>query len=83
MERKADPSAGWAGATIPFLYLATNPERGNQSRVSDHGAFDMLAVLEVPTDVTLAAYVLWLGSQGNIRTQTMKAWRSIERLSVS
>jgi uncharacterized protein with GYD domain len=42
------------------------------------GAFDMLAVVEVPNDATLAAYVLWLGSQGNLRTQTVKAYTEDE-----
>ena len=42
------------------------------------GAFDMVAVVEVPNDATLAAYAMWLGSEGNIRTQTVKAFTEDE-----
>jgi uncharacterized protein with GYD domain len=42
------------------------------------GAYDMLAVVEVPDDATLAAHVLWLGAQGNLRTQTVKAFTEDE-----
>jgi uncharacterized protein with GYD domain len=42
------------------------------------GAFDMVAVVEVPNDATLAAYALWLGSQGNLRTRTVKAFTEDE-----
>jgi uncharacterized protein with GYD domain len=53
------------GGEIKAVYLTT-------------GAFDMVAVLEVPNDATLAAYALWLGSQGNLRTQTVKAFTEDE-----
>ena len=53
------------GGEIKAVYLTT-------------GAFDMLAVVEVPTDATLASYVLWLGSQGNLKTQTVKAFTEDE-----
>jgi len=42
------------------------------------GPYDMLAVVDVPNDATLAAHLLWLGSQGNLRTQTMKAFTENE-----
>jgi uncharacterized protein with GYD domain len=38
----------------------------------------MLAVVEVPDDATLAAHLLWLGSQGNLRTQTVRAFTEDE-----
>ncbi len=53
------------GGEIKAFYLTT-------------GAYDMLAVVEVPDDATLAAHVLWLGSQGNLRTQTVKAFTEDE-----
>ena len=46
------------------------------------GAYDMLAVVEVPDDATLAAHLLWLGSQGNLRTQTVKAFTEDEFRSI-
>jgi uncharacterized protein with GYD domain len=36
------------------------------------GTYDMLTVVDVPNAETLAAHLLWLGSQGNLRTQTMQ-----------
>ena len=42
----------------------------------------MLAVVEVPDDATLAAHLLWLGSQGNLRTQTVKAFTEDEFRSI-
>ena len=57
------------GGEIKAVYLTT-------------GTYDMLAVAEVPTDATMAAYVLWLGSQGNLRTQTVKAFTEDEYRSI-
>jgi uncharacterized protein with GYD domain len=42
------------------------------------GDYDMLAVVDVPDDATLAAHLLWLGSQGNLRTQTVRAFTEDE-----
>jgi uncharacterized protein with GYD domain len=38
------------------------------------GGFDNVAVVEAPDDQTLAKYVLTLGSEGNLRTVTLKAF---------
>ena len=57
------------GGEIKAVYLTT-------------GAYDMLAVAEVPSDAAMAAYVLWLGSQGNLRTQTVKAFTEDEYRSI-
>ena len=53
------------GGEIKAFYLTT-------------GAYDMLAVVDVPNDAILAAHLLWLGSQGNLRTQTVKAFTEDE-----
>jgi uncharacterized protein with GYD domain len=53
------------GGEIKAFYLTTGP-------------YDMLAVVEVPNDAVLAAHLLWLGSQGNLRTQTVKAFTEEE-----
>jgi len=57
------------GGEIKAFYLTTGP-------------YDMLAVVDVPNDATLAEHVLWLGSQGNIRTQTVKAFTEDEFRSI-
>jgi uncharacterized protein with GYD domain len=38
------------------------------------GAHDLVVVVELPDDETLAKFVLSLGSQGNVRTTTLKAF---------
>ena len=38
------------------------------------GRYDLLCVVEAPDDDTLAKAMLTLGSQGNVKTETMKAW---------
>jgi len=53
------------GGEIKAFYLTTGP-------------YDMLAVVDVPNDAILAAHLLWLGSQGNLRTQTVKAFTEDE-----
>jgi uncharacterized protein with GYD domain len=46
------------------------------------GAYDMLAVVEVPNDEVLAAHLLWLGSQGSLRTQTVRAFTEEEHRKI-
>ena len=53
------------GGEIKAFYLTTGP-------------YDMLAVVDVPNDAILAAHLLWLGSQGNLRTQSVKAFTEDE-----
>jgi uncharacterized protein with GYD domain len=53
------------GGEIKAFYLTTGP-------------YDMLAVVDVPNEAILAAHLLWLGSQGNLRTQTVKAFTEDE-----
>jgi len=53
------------GGEIKAFYLTT-------------GSYDMLAIVDVPNDATLAKRLLWLGAQGNLRTQTVKAFTEDE-----
>jgi uncharacterized protein with GYD domain len=39
-----------------------------------HGKYDGLVIVEVPNDDVLAKYVLWLCSQGNLKTHTVRAY---------
>lgn len=57
------------GGEIKAFYMTTGP-------------YDMLAVLEVPNDEVLAAHLLWLGSQGNLRTQTVRAFTEEEHRKI-
>jgi len=38
------------------------------------GKYDFVSIIEVPKDEDAMAILLCLGSMGNIRTTTMKAW---------
>ncbi|HJT20634.1 MAG TPA: GYD domain-containing protein [Nitrospira sp.] len=42
------------------------------------GTYDMVAIVDVPNDETLAAHLLWLGTQGNLRTHTVRAFTEEE-----
>ena len=42
------------------------------------GKFDFVLLVEIPKDEDMAAILLCVGSMGNIRTVTMKAWTEAE-----
>jgi uncharacterized protein with GYD domain len=46
------------------------------------GGHDIVGVLEAPDDETLAAALLTLGSQGNLRTTTLRAFSADEMRAV-
>jgi uncharacterized protein with GYD domain len=42
------------------------------------GRYDLVCVIEGPDDETVARALLTLGSQGNVQTETLKAWNEDE-----
>ncbi len=42
------------------------------------GAHDLVAVVEAPSDEVLAKFALTVGSQGNVRTTTLRAFTEAE-----
>ncbi len=42
------------------------------------GEYDFVMVVEVPSDEAMVATVARLGSMGNVRTKTLKAWTELE-----
>ncbi len=46
------------------------------------GKYDFVAIVEVPKDDDVMAINLCLGSMGNIRTTTMKAWTESEAAKI-
>ena len=42
------------------------------------GKYDFVGIVEVPKDEDIAKILLCIGSMGNIRTKTMKAWTETE-----
>jgi len=46
------------------------------------GEYDIVAIAEFPDDETATAFLLQVGAQGNVRTQTMRAFDRSEIQSV-
>jgi uncharacterized protein with GYD domain len=46
------------------------------------GEYDIVGVVEAPDDETATAWLLRLGSQGNVRTKTMRAFSGEEMRAV-
>ena len=46
------------------------------------GKYDFVAIVDVPKDEDAVAILLCIGSMGNVRTQTMKAWTESEAMNV-
>jgi uncharacterized protein with GYD domain len=46
------------------------------------GPFDLVTVAEFPDDVTATAFLLALGSRGNIRTTTLRAYGAEEMAQI-
>ncbi|HYU19650.1 MAG TPA: GYD domain-containing protein [Chloroflexota bacterium] len=59
--RRAEELFEQLGAKLTAFYLTM-------------GAYDQAAIVEAPDDETMARVALTLGSQGNVRTTTLKAF---------
>ena len=46
------------------------------------GRYDMIAVVQAPTDEAIASVLLSLGSLGNVRTETLKAFSTDEAANI-
>ena len=46
------------------------------------GKYDFVAIIEVPKDEDAVAILLCIGSMGNVRTRTMKAWTELDAMKV-
>lgn len=42
------------------------------------GEYDFVVILEMPSDEDLLRFLLQVGSSGNVRTKTLKAWTESE-----
>ena len=43
-----------------------------------HGSYDAVLIVEVPSDEALAKFLLQIGSLGNVRTTTLRAYPETE-----
>ena len=46
------------------------------------GEYDFIMVVDVPDDKAIVKTLVWLGSKGNVRTKTLKAWTEDEAAAV-
>jgi uncharacterized protein with GYD domain len=46
------------------------------------GAYDVVVLLDAPNDETVSAFSLKMGSLGNVKSQTMRAFRAEEMESI-
>ena len=46
------------------------------------GEYDFIMVMDMPNDKALIKTLTWLGSKGNVRTKTLKAWTEDEAAKV-
>ncbi len=46
------------------------------------GEYDFVMTVEVPNDEAIMKIMLWLGSLGNVRTKTLKAWTESEGFNI-
>ena len=42
------------------------------------GAYDVVVLFEAPDDATMSAFLLKIGSMGNVKSQTLRAFRKQE-----
>ena len=68
--------------TIKRAAAATAEAEKMGAKVTDSfwtmGAYDVVLLLDAPDDATMTAFALKLGSLGNVKTQTMRAFRREE-----
>lgn len=55
---------------------------GNMQLFYTFGEYDFVAISEAPDDETALQVALQLGSQGNVRTTTLKAWKTADAAKV-
>lgn len=72
--------------TIKRATAATAEAEKMGAKVTDAfwtmGAYDVVLLLDAPNDETVSAFSLKLGSLGNVKSQTMRAFRREEMESI-
>ena len=72
--------------TIKRAAAATDEAEKMGVKVTDSfwtmGAYDVVLLLDAPNDETITAFALKLGARGNVKTQTMRAFRREEMESI-
>jgi uncharacterized protein with GYD domain len=67
-----------APARIKTTHSMVEKSGGKMQLYYTLGKYDFVMIVEVPNDDAMMAILLCLGSMGNVRTVTMKAWTEQE-----
>ena len=67
-----------APSRIKDTHNAVEKAGGKMQLYYTLGEYDFIMVLEMPDEKAIMRILLWLGSKGNVRTKTLKAWTEAE-----
>lgn len=67
-----------APGRIKETHEAVDEAGGKMQLYYTLGKYDFIMILELPDDKALVKLLVWLGSKGNVRTETLKAWTEEE-----
>lgn len=65
-----------------LVHDMVNKARGKMQVYYTLGKYDFVAIIEVPKDEDAVAILLCIGSMGNVRTRTMKAWNESNAMNL-
>ena len=71
-----------APSRIKDTHKAVSEAGGKMQLYYTLGEYDFIMVLDVPDDKAIVTILVWLGSKGNVRTKTLKAWTEDEAAKV-
>jgi uncharacterized protein with GYD domain len=46
------------------------------------GEYDFIMIFDMPNEKAMLKIIVWLGSKGNVRTKTLKAWTEEEAAKI-
>lgn len=71
-----------ASKRVEEMHKAIEYRGGKMTFFYTLGEYDFIMVVEMPDDEVMLKSLLWLGSLGNVRTKTLKAWTESEGAKV-
>jgi uncharacterized protein with GYD domain len=63
---------------IKETHKAVQEAGGSMELYYTLGEYDFVMIFKLPNDNALVKVLVWLGSKGNVRTKTLKAWTEEE-----
>ena len=75
-------NAKYAPDRIKETHKAVADAGGKMQLYYTLGEYDFVMILDVPDDEAIVKILVWLGSKGNVRTKTLKAWSEDEGATI-